>query len=186
MDFYRECLVEKVLTPKERYIRFAAWGAISFVLFVLFVFGILIYFSDISLVARILFFVGVVLLVMDKYYFNKFVYKLSFKLEYEYTLTNSTLDIDKIIAKSERSRLISFDVKEIELMSPMSLIESREYDGSFKTVAEACADLGDLEGTYCVIADTDRYGRLRLVFTPNEDMLNMMSSMLGNKLRKKK
>ena len=180
MDFYKECLVKKVLTSEERAKRYAAWGLISFILFALFVWGFILF----NTIARLLAFVAVTYLVMEKYYFNKFLYKLSFKIEYEYTLTNTLLDIDKIVAQSERSRLLSFDIKEIELMTPMSLINSSEYDGKFKTIAEACEDLGDLENTYCIIAETEKYGRLRVVFTPDQGFIDVMAPMLGRRLRK--
>ena len=181
MDFYKECLVEKVMTSKERVIKYMIWGAISFALFALFIWGFVL----LSMIGRILFLVVAGVLVLDKFYWNKFTYKLSFKIEYEYTLTNTTLDIDKIIAKSERQRMLSFDIKDIELMTPMDLVTSAEYDGDFKTVAEACADISDLENTYCIIADTDRYGRLRLTLTPNEGIIELMKPVLGRRLRQR-
>ncbi len=180
MDFYKECLVEKIPSQRERLKTFFLWGIISFVMFALFVWG----FIFLSNIARIVFFVAVAVLVLDKYYFNKFLYKLSLKTEYEYTLTNTTLDIDKIVAKSERSRMLTFDLKDIRLMTPMRLVTSAEYDGNFKTVAEACVDIGDMDSTYCVIADTEKYGRLRLVFTPDEEFIGVMAPLLGSKLRK--
>lgn len=43
-------------------------------------------------------------------------YKLFLRLniEYEYTITNGTMDVDKIIAKSSRKRMTSFDVLSIQ------------------------------------------------------------------------
>lgn len=182
MDFYKECLVEKVMTSSERMKKNAIWGVITFVLFALGFWGFILFNS----IARIIFLILVALIVFDKFYFNKVLYKLSFKVEYEYTLTNTTLDIDKIVAQTDRTRMLSFEMKDIELMTPMSLIESREYDGTFKTVAEACADITDFENTYCIIADTEKYGRVRVVFTPNEGMLELMKTMLNRRFREKK
>lgn len=178
-DFYKECLVKKVLTPKERFTRGFIRGVISFVLAALAVWGLVLF----SPIGRILLLVAAAVLVLDKFYWNKFLYKLSFCIEYEYTLTNTTLDIDKIVAKTERTRLLSFDLKEITLMSALEKIESREYDGSFRTVADACEDIGDLANTYCILAETEKYGRLRLTFTPNEAMLELMKPLLGRKYR---
>lgn len=178
MDFYKECLVKKVLSSKERFVRGLIWGLISLVL------AFLAVFSLFDTICRILLMVFVAVLLLDKFYWNKFLYKLSSCIEYEYTLTNTTLDVDKIIGKSERSRLLSFDLKEITLAAPLSKVTSAEYDGSFRTVADACADIGDMENTYCVFAETERYGSLRLTFTPNEAMLEIMSSLLGRRFRK--
>ena len=37
-----------------------------------------------------------------------------FNIEYEYIITNSTMDIDKIIAKSSRKRVLSFDLTAVQ------------------------------------------------------------------------
>lgn len=41
-------------------------------------------------------------------------------LEFEYIMTNNELDIDKIMAKSSRKRLITIDFKEIEIMAKVN------------------------------------------------------------------
>jgi len=179
-DFYKECLVRKTLSPKERFIRSFLIGLICFVTAALAVWGLLLF----SAVGRILLLADVALLVLDKFYWNKVLYKLSFCIEYEYTLTNTTLDIDKIVAKTDRTRLLSFDLKEITLMAPLAKTESREFDGTFRTVADACADLSDLNGTYCLLAETERYGSLRLTFSPDEETAALFETLLGRKFRK--
>ncbi len=177
-DFYKECLVKKVLSSKERVVRYLIWGAISFVG------ALLLFFSFVSSLARITFLIGAAVLLLEKMYWNKFLYKLSFSVEYEYTLTNTTLDVDKIIAKAERSRMLSFDLKEITLVTPLSAVTPAEFDGNFRTVADACADITDMDNTYCLFADTERYGTLRLTLTPNESMLSAMAPLLGRRFRK--
>ena len=64
MDFYKECLVEKVMTPKERIVKYMSWGAISFVLFALAVWGFVLF----SPIGRVLFLIAVAVLVLDKAY----------------------------------------------------------------------------------------------------------------------
>ena len=41
-------------------------------------------------------------------------------LEYEYVYVNGELDIDKIMAKSKRKRLKSFDLAKLEIMAPVN------------------------------------------------------------------
>ena len=41
-------------------------------------------------------------------------------LEYEYVYVNGELDIDKIMAKSKRKRVQSFDVTKMEIMAPVN------------------------------------------------------------------
>lgn len=178
MDFYKECMVTKILSSKERFTRGLIWGLITFVI------AVLIFFSVLNSLARITLMIVVAVLLLDKFYWNKFLYKLSYSIEYEYTLTNTTLDVDKIVGKSERSRMLSFDLKEITLVTPVSSVSPSEYNGTFRTVAEACADIGDLDNTYCILAETERYGSLRLTFTPSADMLESMAPLLGRRFRK--
>jgi len=40
-----------------------------------------------------------------------------FDIEYEYILTNDELDVDKIIGKSKRKKLLTVSVKEFEIMA---------------------------------------------------------------------
>jgi len=39
-------------------------------------------------------------------------------VEYEYTFTNGEIDIDKIVEKKKRKRVINFQIKEVELLAP--------------------------------------------------------------------
>lgn len=42
----------------------------------------------------------------------------NFNIEYEYILTNNDLDIDKVIGKRKRKRMISLDVSTAEAFAP--------------------------------------------------------------------
>lgn len=45
----------------------------------------------------------------------------NFNIEYEYILTNNDLDIDKVIGKRKRKRMISLDVSTAEAFAPIPL-----------------------------------------------------------------
>lgn len=42
------------------------------------------------------------------------------KVEFEYIVTNSDMDVDKIVAKRKRTRILSLNAKEIEVMAPVN------------------------------------------------------------------
>lgn len=44
----------------------------------------------------------------------------SFNVEYEYSITNGEIDIDKIINRRKRKKLITADCKDIEIMAKVS------------------------------------------------------------------
>lgn len=53
----------------------------------------------------------------------------SFSVEYEYIVINSSLDVDKIMAKRSRKRMTSIDIKNAELMA---CVDDNENNSSYK------------------------------------------------------
>ena len=93
-------------------------------------------------------------------------YKLCtrFNLEYEYIVTNGTMDIDKIINKSSRKRILSFElatVSRIEKFNPAQLsgVNAKEL---FITCNQ------DNPGAYLMVSATEGKGTSYLVFAPDE------------------
>ena len=93
-------------------------------------------------------------------------YKLCtrFNLEYEYIVTNGTMDIDKIINKSSRKRILSFElatVSRIEKFNPAQLsgVNAKEL---FITCNQ------DDPGAYLMVSATEGKGTSYLVFAPDE------------------
>ncbi len=93
-------------------------------------------------------------------------YKLStlFNIEYEYIITNGTMDIDKIINRSSRKRILSFElanVTRIEKYNPAQLNSVNQ-----KSVTFAC-DANDPEA-YFMVAEREGKGSVYLIFAPEE------------------
>ena len=93
-------------------------------------------------------------------------YKLCtrFNLEYEYIVTNGPMDIDKIINKSSRKRILSFElatVSRIEKFNPAQLsgVNAKEL---FITCNQ------DDPGAYLMVSATEGKGTSYLVFAPDE------------------
>lgn len=87
-----------------------------------------------------------------------------FNIEYEYIVTNGTMDIDKIINKSSRKRVLSFElqtVSRIEKYNPALLnsVNSKE-------VIIACNT--DDKDAYLMVSSTEGKGTNYLVFAPDE------------------
>ena len=93
-------------------------------------------------------------------------FKLSclLNIEYEYIVTNGTMDIDKITNKSSRKRVLSFELQtesRIEKYNP-SLLNSVNS----KDVTITC-NTGD-EGVSLMVYSTEGKGTNYLVFAPDE------------------
>lgn len=93
-------------------------------------------------------------------------------VEYEYILTNSVLDIDKIMAKKTRKRMISVDFKEIDICAPAENI------GAGSTAAKVLDLAGDInaKGVYYVdcVKNAQKY---RVFFQPNSKILNNIKKL---------
>jgi hypothetical protein len=99
-------------------------------------------------------------------------------VEYEYTFTNGELDVDKIIAKKKRTSLLSVEVRSFTDFGRYSdgLEESEDM-----TVVFATDNVASKE--YYADFDHKEYGITRLVFVPDERMLDNIRKFLPAKLR---
>ena len=93
-------------------------------------------------------------------------YKLStfFNIEYEYIITNGTLDIDKIINKSSRKRILSFDLANVSRLEKYNagMLNSLNQ----KEITFACNP--DDNGAYLLVAEREGKPSAYLVFAPEE------------------
>lgn len=87
--------------------------------------------------------------------------------EFEYIVTSTILDIDKIMAKRSRKRLLSIDLKEIN-----SCGIAQDLPKENVKIIDATPN-GEEDGVYAV--DFDKNGmRTRLLFKPNKKMLTQI------------
>ena len=91
-------------------------------------------------------------------------YYLSSKLnvEYEYIITNGILDIDKIINKSSRKRMISVDLVGVTRLEKFNANAPLSY----KNTIFACDK--DDPNAYLVVAEKTGQSAVRFVFAPND------------------
>lgn len=103
-------------------------------------------------------------------------YKLScrFSVEYEYIITNGTVDIDKIMSKSMRKRVLSFnlsDVSRLEKYNPAAQI-----NGKFSSKIIACNQ--NDPNAYLMVASIKDNGEVLIVMSPNDRMKGAMVKFL--------
>lgn len=86
-------------------------------------------------------------------------------IEYEYIVTSTILDVDKITAKRRRKRILSIDLKEI---ADCRAIEDMTASGALKVIDATPSGIED--GVYGI--DFDKNGiKNRLLFKPGKKML---------------
>lgn len=96
--------------------------------------------------------------------FGAFKLRCRFNVEYEYIVTNGTMDIDKIINKSSRKRVLSFELATVSRLEKfnqglLSSVNSKE-------IVTAC-NLNDPEA-YLMVSSTEGKGTSYLIFAPDE------------------
>lgn len=104
------------------------------------------------------------LLIVAAIFYGAYRLYMFFFIEYEYIITNGSMDIDKIIAKNSRKRLLSFEltsVVRLEKYNPMA-----RPVGNFKKTVIACNE--DDPNAYFMVTSEEGKGMMLLVFSPDE------------------
>lgn len=93
-------------------------------------------------------------------------YKLStrFNIEYEYIITNGTMDVDKIINKSSRKRMASFELSGVSRLEKFHAHLLNNIDK--KELVVAC-NLDDPDAYY-MVCEREGKGAIHIVFAPEE------------------
>lgn len=105
--------------------------------------------------------------------------------EYEYALTNNEIDIDVIYNKNSRKRVITIDMKKINIMAS---IKDENHSGEINKpglkVINASDNAND-ESTYAIITESEKVGLCKVLISPNDTLLNELYKQAPNKVFKK-
>jgi len=107
---------------------------------------------------------------------------LMFSVEYEYIVTNGELDIDRIIARRGRKRMVNIKTNGYELIAPYDEEHCAAYEqGEFAKTVDARSG-PDAEGVWFIIADVRGTGRVRVLLEPTPKMLRIFSEYLPRQM----
>lgn len=106
------------------------------------------------------------------------------KKEYEYSLTNNELDIDVIYNKERRKKIMVIDMKKIHVMA--SIKDDRKQDEIERAQKIMDFSNGEMtQDTYAIVCEKDG-SVVRVLITPNQEILNLMYKQAPNKVFKQK
>ena len=135
---------------------------------------VLIALLTILLMTAAMIFLGKLFIVVDALIiYGAFKLYSLFNIEYEYIITNSTMDIDKIIAKSSRKRVVSFDLTAVQRID--------KFTGTIPAnIAKNCffACNKTDENAYIMYYQQEGKPQKSFVFAPNEKMIDGMKKFL--------
>jgi len=161
MDIFIEQIVKKKRTAFDVVVVLALALGSTFINFILFNVSALF-----PAVGSIMF------LVIALVFYLAYSLAMSRNLEYEYSMVNNEIDIDKIANQKKRKRLITLDVKKMEAFGKKSSqCERYLTDSSIKKIY-ACSDK-DAEDVYYAVFFNDAV-KTMLLFNPKQDIVNMI------------
>ena len=96
-------------------------------------------------------------------------------VEYEYIVTNGEMDIDKIIAKRRRKRLLTVNARTFERFGTFK--ESDHASENYANRIYACTSPHD-PGCYYAVLNHQTMGQVLLVFSPNDKVLEHLKAYI--------
>lgn len=129
------------------------------------------------LAASMIFIKGLFVVAAALIFYGVFKLYSMFNIEYEYIITNSTMDIDKIIAKSSRKRVVSFDLTAVQRVE--------KFSGKLPAnIANDCffACNRDDENALILFYKQEGKPQKTFVFAPNERTRTAMKNFLPHHL----
>ncbi len=87
-------------------------------------------------------------------------------IEYEYIVTNGEMDIDKIMQRRKRKRIITIKPKNIRSIEPL-----RPDNSSYKQVLDVSKNDKNAADTYMLITEDN----IKIIFNPSEKMLKIFA-----------
>ena len=150
-DFYLEQLVKRKNTKRTAFLK------------ILLVLGTV---ASIALIVKSIFFIFVPFILLGV---TIVFFKIT-NVEYEYIFFNGDFDIDKIIVKQFRKRIVSTGLYEVEVIAPTGSLEIQQYR-KIKKYNYSSRRKG--VKTYQMVIN-HKGKRARIVFEPTEELLTEM------------
>lgn len=100
-----------------------------------------------------------------------FFLKKKLYVEYEYDFTNGEIDVDKIIEMKSRKRILSFNVKDIELLAPLESDPVRDFGNKPEKVLKVYPTTSEAKLYVAMI--TGGENRVQLIFVPDEKLIEL-------------
>ena len=170
MDSFKEQIVKKNPTTKDRTLKSLIMTVGIFLAIVIVLFS----FMYMPMVAAFSIFIAAALV------YGAFFLAQRFDVEYEYIFTNGEMDVDKIIAQRSRKRLVTI---KMNTATAFGVADENYTVDTDKTLVLANSNFAD-DTDYYIEFSHKSLGASSIVFTPDEDMLELIKPSLPRQLKK--
>lgn len=168
MDRFSEQITGKVPDGKDMFLR----GLI--VAGVILIAGLMVFFC---MLTQFMAFMPCIALLLGAVFLAKYLFEGTMT-EYEYIVTNDDLDIDKIIGKRKRKRLITVDLKSV---TEMGLYTNNELKADVTVMAHDNTG----EDLWYIVCNSQKHGVLAVLFNPDSRTRENMIGGFEAKLKAK-
>lgn len=103
-------------------------------------------------------------------------------LEYEYSLTNGYVAVDKIMNRSSRKRMTAFECNTAEDIGPYNQNEARLKNQSFDARIFA-TEYADHRDAWYMVVRSQKTGKTLVVFNPDEELLEGIKKFIPRPLK---
>jgi hypothetical protein len=104
-------------------------------------------------------------------------------LEFEYIVTNGEMDVDKIMGRRTRKRLLTVDCRSFDILAPCRPDYSSEYESqTISSVIDVSSHSG-APGRWFAVFNAKDGSRTLLIFEPNEKMLDAFRKYIRSKIK---
>ncbi|QNK40919.1 DUF6106 family protein [Caproicibacter fermentans] len=140
----------------------------------LFIFGIIVL-GIILVLLSVIILPPIAILVLAGVCYGAYYLITSRSLEFEYSVTNGDITVDKIIYQRKRKRVISVDAHTVEEMGKYDAQKLREKSFASRIVA---SEREDGSGAWYFCARDSKLGNVLVVFSPDEKTLTAIRPFL--------
>ena len=175
-DIYCEFIVKRKISTRALICRYM----VVIATFLAFYYGLFLSQYYGQLFGMLLVFFGMLLVLLCMYVFR------NTNLEYEYQFISGSLDIDVIFAKRKRKKARKFDIRAVELFAPADSEVFKPYERKKEEKAYRVVDYSSGypdRKKYAFIVSIGEKGVAKVVFEPNEKMVEAIRHYIPSKMR---
>jgi len=99
-----------------------------------------------------------------------FFYKQNLFVEYEYQFTNGEIDVEKIVEMKKRKKVVTFNIKELELLAPEGSAAVKDFYNKPNEILK-CYPTTSKARVYIAMV-TEGSNKMQLMFVPDEKFLD--------------
>lgn len=103
---------------------------------------------------------------------------LNTDLEYEYLYLDKEISIDKVMAKSRRKRVATYEVERMEILAPVKSYHLDDYRNRTLKMVDYSSGIAEDENKYMMVYE----GNLKIMLEPSPEMVKAIQTVAPRKV----